>query len=184
MKLNNQEIITGIQQNDAKIWRYLYSQLGPLVLAHVLKNSGTREEGEELIQEVMLSIWKNIRAGKYKNENKFNNYFISVARNQWKNKLRSKKSRLQTTNLSLEETQIPDKGGEAMAEKAEKEATIQLMEHAMRELKEECQRLLRAFHYDGKRLKEMAEEQGINHGTMRKRIHDCRERLRKLLHVA
>lgn len=181
MELSDQEIITKILQNDSSVWQYLYQRLGPLVLAYVVRHSGTKEEGEEMLQEVMIAVWQNIRDDKYSSNGKFNQYFISVARNKWLNKLRSKKSGLKTADLTANEFHLADDSAELSKDREEKENTFLLIEEGLSTIKEECQELIRLFYSEGKTLKELAEVKEVKHGAMRKRMHDCKEKLRKFL---
>jgi RNA polymerase sigma factor (sigma-70 family) len=74
----------------------LLTQLArPLVFKFVLKNSGLPADAEDLLQEVVVMVWQQIRQGKYtqQSETGLRGYTWTITHNQWLRELRKRKSR-------------------------------------------------------------------------------------------
>ncbi len=61
-------LLNGIKTNDAVIWNELYSDLMPVAIGFVTKNSGSPDDAKDLLQDALLKILLKCRKG-YRHEN-------------------------------------------------------------------------------------------------------------------
>jgi len=93
-KPTNQEIAQGIINLNIKTFRYLDKNLKPKTIAHIKSNSGTKEDGEEIYNDVLRKIFYIIEGNKY-DPNRgctFFNYFLRLVNNTWIDRIRKKQS--------------------------------------------------------------------------------------------
>jgi RNA polymerase sigma factor (sigma-70 family) len=182
--MTNLEIITGISQNDRKTAQYVYKTLAPAIFKYVLSNSGTHDEAKDVFQETYLKVLKKIQDGRYSHQEKFEAYFITIARNTWLDHLKAKKNRnwIQDDDLLLQR-----------ADEADPEALLQLLLHdkRMEALQSvwntwedtDCRRILQRFHYENIRTKDIAHEEDTSQNTLLQRLFKCRSKLFRLVSI-
>lgn len=90
--MNNQytddELIAALQAGGTPMqeaMRYVYLESGwrQKILNLVRYKGGTKEEGEDLFQKMILIFWNNVRKGKYKGTGSLEAYFMQMCRNKW-----------------------------------------------------------------------------------------------------
>lgn len=179
MTYTNETLIEGIRNNDSQTFTHLYKTYGPRILGYVLKNSGSDEDGQEVIQKTLLKVWQNIQKGSYKEESKLSQYISRVASNTWLEELRTRK-RKPTVKLGKGEEMLADESDDAIINKTFRGKAIDAMYAALNKLGAACQRLIELYHFEEQALKDIAVSQDITYGSLRKRIYDCRNKLKKL----
>jgi RNA polymerase sigma factor (sigma-70 family) len=182
MLMTDQEIFKGLEQNDRATTAYVYKTLAAPLFKYVLSNSGTREEAKDLFQEVFMKVLKKIHEGKYNHQEKFEAYFLTIARNTWIDQLRAKKN-----NKWIGDDDFLLK----RADESDEEALLHLLLHdkrmeALNTVWEswedtDCRRILHGFHYDNIRTKEIAQAENVPQNTMLQRLFKCRAKLFRLV---
>lgn len=180
--MTNQEIFQGLSQNDHTTATYVYKTLAPPVFKYVLSNSGNREEAKDLFQETYIKVLKKVQDGKYTNQDKFEAYFLTIARNTWIDHLRSKKKVF---------TVGDDDFLLQRADESDEESLMHLILHdkRMEALLQvwntwedtDCRRILQRFHYENARTKDIALEEDTSQNTLLQRIFKCRSKLFRLV---
>ena len=174
------EIISHIQKGGYARDQALYHISDPSgwnnsIISYVLKNSGTKEDGEDLAQETLIFFDRNIRLKKFNGNGSLKTYFNAIAKFQWYKKLRSKKpvDELQDFHYdesidNLEDLYIDE----------ERKKFIDLL---LSEIGERCKKILRLWQLDYS-MEEIAQQVNINSAALaKKEAYRCRERVRKFL---
>ncbi len=178
-KITEKELLEGLQTKQPGTFRYLYKKFGPMVLAHVMKNSGSREDGDEILQRTVLKVWEKVNTGAYQAQGKFDQFFYSVATNMWLDELRSRR-RKPVSRLGKSEEYLQDEGEEDWSRKVVKNDSIDAIYRGLKKLGDTCKELIEMYHFQEISLKEIAEIKQYDYGNLRKRIFDCRNRLKRL----
>jgi len=172
-------IMTGILNRDLKIYKYLDANFRWKTINYVRKNSGTKEDGEELYNDVLCSIYINIERGKYDSDKgTFKGYFMQVMRNQWNYCLR-KRQKLESTvelNEVIENTHTdtePDTDDNYYT-------LVSILKKHVETLKENEQELIRLFYYEQHSIDAVASLLGMTHDYTKVKLYRTREKLRKL----
>lgn len=178
-KLSDEKIIEGVLAQDATIYQYLYREYGPIVLAHVIKNNGSRTDGQEVLQITMLKVWDNIRAGKYESRGKLGHFIYMVGANTWKEELRRRRRR-PTQALGKTEEYLADETEEDLFRVMVKEKNLNAIYRALKRMGDFCKEILELYHLKEVPLKEIAVQKNYKYNNLRKRIFGCRNKLKKL----
>lgn len=172
---NDNEILRGVLAGDREAVQYLYKTFGPKIVGYVINNNGSKEDGEEVFQNTLLRVFQNIKAGTYNHEGKLSQYLFTVAINVWYEELRYRKRQAKTTDIP----DVVDDSEEAHFQAILKDNRLNALHNALKNLGDMCRELLQKFHIEDHSSKELATEYAVADNVMRKRLFDCREKLRK-----
>lgn len=176
---SNEQLIKAIGEGDQRALTFLYHKYGPRIKGYILKNSGELDDANDMIQKTILVIWEKVKSGAYTEQAKFDQFIGRVASNLWLSELRSRR-RNPTVKLGKGEEMLEDTGSKEIIGKAFRGKALDAMYTALNQLGTICQRLIELYHLEEKALKEIAIEENVTYGSLRKRIYDCRNKLRKL----
>jgi len=173
-------IMEGLMAHKPSIYNYLDTVYGPKVIKHVLKNSGTREDGEELYQDVLIEIYLNMEQGKFEaDKGKFEAYFMTIIRRRWIDKIRRKP--IDTDPIEESPMQVSDTD---IAEQAEQDVYNEQV-HAMRgyiqQLNEDERQLIDLYYYARQSIDVIAQQMGMTYDYTRLKLHRIREKLRNMV---
>lgn len=178
---NKKEIIHGIINFDKELYKHLDTMYREKVVWHVIKNSGTREDGEELYNDTIFEIYLNIERGRYSADGTgtFGGYLMTIVRSRWVDRLRKRK--LSFEELEVSNEQIPsDNETEATAEALKNQRIIAIRKHLERLSKDE-QEYVRLYYFTQKSLPAIAEYFGTSYEYVRLKLYRIREKLKKMI---
>ncbi|MBL8994079.1 MAG: sigma-70 family RNA polymerase sigma factor [Spirochaetia bacterium] len=128
---------------------------------------------EDLVQETFVKVFRHIRS--FRGESQFSTWIyriaVNTARDHLKKEIRREKHR------AAAEAALPEEG----ADLSERHTSRMDLERAMGRLPEDQRLSLLLVVRDGFSHREAAEIQACSVGTVSWRIHEARERLRKIL---
>lgn len=139
----------------------------------ILKNRGlSKEKIDDVLQEALLDLWKNVKSGKYTNTGPLCAYFGKIAYNIAMNKLKAKK-------LIYDEfpKEIEDPNYELSPIK---ELYNYCLNHCIEILKAQNKNhylILRYYYWENLRIREIAAKTGYTEGAIRVILHTIRIRL-------
>lgn len=174
----DQKFIDGLVQNNSFVIREIYEKFAPKVIGFVCKNSGDREQAEDLVQEVLLVIYDQARTKKLQLTCPFDAYFFLLCKRKWLNIL--KKSSLQKVTINEEIVSANEPVQEPVLE-TETFATRQsLYEHMFQKIGDVCKELLtKSFELDS--MEEVANALNVTYGYARKKKSLCIGKLTKMI---
>lgn len=177
-KYTAQAIMEGILNRDLKIYKYLDSNFRWKTINYVRKNSGTKEDGEELYNDVLCNIYLNIECGKYDpDKGAFQGYFMQIMRNQWYQCLRKRKG---LNIVELDEV-IENTHPDTQDTEADNYYTlIGALKKHVETLKESEQELIRLFYFEQKSIDAVALQLDMTNDYTKVKLYRTREKLRKL----
>jgi len=168
--IRNQFIIEGIRKGDNTVLRTFYRRNIPYLQNLILKNSGTHEDAEDVIQEAMIFLLEKIKTGDFVLSCSIHTYFYSVCKNMWRNRRRKLKK-----YVSYEE--VPEKyknGKYTMPYSMEEEHQNVVFKSHFSKLNERSRRIWE-LSFQGKSNKEIALRLECSEGSVRKRKHDSKK---------
>jgi RNA polymerase sigma factor (sigma-70 family) len=179
-KEQDEEIIAGIRLGGLVGERALcslYDQMRSIIFDFVEKNKGTRTEGQDLLQDVMVIVYDQIRHGKYVYQSKLSTYVYSVARHIWLNRLKRKKTEARI---------VDDLPYEEIQESSVTEMIIHENEKQIKSVFEllgpDCRQLLIFIIYDNLTMKEVYERMHYqNEQIVRNKKYKCLKQLKEIL---
>lgn len=173
------EYLNGLKTKDPAAMRQVYREFYPSVLSYVLQNSGSDEDADDLFQETLIIIYKQVREGR-NIDCSLNTYFISVARLQWLKELRRRRKYHRGSEHEELMNNLEDysSGVGTDIENSEKQSIYQ---RAFTRLGEDCKKILLLF-YNKVPLKEIAVRMGFaGEKYAKKRKYQCKEKLVKMI---
>jgi RNA polymerase sigma factor (sigma-70 family) len=158
--------------------RLAFLQLNRLVTGFLtqLRAYDFREEWDDLRQEVVLAVIANARAGRLRDPQAFVGYVKIITRNKVMDRL---KQRLQLR----EKESLPwdDATAAAAMSTSEPEVDPASLRAALDELSVDERRVIEGVYAQGKTYEEVSADTGIPLGTMKRRLRDALQILRRRL---
>jgi RNA polymerase sigma factor (sigma-70 family) len=114
-----------------------------------------------------------------KNESALNGFLYTIAKNKWLNHLNSAKYR-KTNSYDVDPHMLNNKTAENDKE-FDNDNNINTVANAFNNLGDVCKKLLTAFYYDNKSLREIAKIFEITEASAKNKKYRCTEKLRSLV---
>ena len=166
------KIVELIKQRDESILPYIFKEYYTLVRNFVLKHNGDEDEVEDVMQETVIAIWKNISNTNFHLTSKLGTYILAIAKNIWFKKLRK---RTKMTKVNFDRS-------EASSSAEEYNPKIDLITDLVKDLDETCKLLLTYFYFDGMKNEEIAEKMSLkNTNTVKSKKYQCMRKLEDLV---
>ncbi|MGO3182437.1 MAG: RNA polymerase sigma factor [Aequorivita sp.] len=166
-----------IKENDASTLKELYKINFIKVKRYVLKNSGSEQQAKDIYQESFLAMWRNVKNNRFssKSETAINGYIYQIAKNKWRDHLRS--SRYKNTTFINREIEFDES---EIEENEVQDKKIKLIMDSINQLGERCQLLLKLFYFQRKPYKEIAQIMKMDEASARNAKYRCQEQLKKM----
>lgn len=180
MTFSPAEIRNGLIANNPEVFRYLYRKYGGMITGYILKNKGSRNDAHEMVQIVLLELWQAMRENRYREEGKLDRFIYMLTSNTWRDELRRRKVR-QTETLENAMQDTHDDAQLSVAAALVKDRRIEAIHHCLEQLDAPCDDIIRLYHLQEVSLQTVAEQLNYDYNNLRKRIFDCRKKLKKLV---
>jgi RNA polymerase sigma factor (sigma-70 family) len=140
--LSTDEIVTGIRHKNNDVIKFIYKEYFPIFSNYVLANHGNMIDAEDVFQEALVAIYKNLRDDRTLEIKDFSAYIFTITSFIWKKKIRDD-SVIDEVSLNLGEHE----GISDDSEKLNLEADLKLgiyQKHFL-SLDEESRKILQLF---------------------------------------
>lgn len=172
----DQYYIDGIKNGQQKVLNQIYERFFSRTQHFVENNSGSKDDGRDIFQDALLLIFKKLNdpSQSFNLTSSFGTYLLSVCKYLWMNQLR--RSGRNTSSIELHENLESDLNIEETLQERDRTA---LFQEKLKELGEDCQRLLKLFFQKTPMLKiaEMMGYKSVQYAKKRK--FKCKEQLIK-----
>ncbi len=148
------------------------------ISGRILQSAGILNAVEDAVQESLLAIWKEIRAGKFDQTCRFEPWANTITRRTTISVGRNQKCRSIITDLLRDDT-LKDSGDEPSSALE----VIELFEQVTNLLSDDEFRLLKRKYCDSLSLMELGVEYGTTSDAIRGRINRIKERVRESLSI-
>jgi RNA polymerase sigma factor (sigma-70 family) len=132
--------------------KYLYKEHYGFLERMVLNNSGSKEDAEDVIQEVFLAVLQIIQNDKFKGESSLKSFLYAVAKNIWLVKIKKQKAEHRRVNIWIEENPEFDTD---INDQIKKNEALELISDVLGSLGTVCKDILSRFYYENLSLKEI-----------------------------
>ncbi len=180
MAFTIEQIKYGLLNNDANIFRHLYKTYGSMIVGYVKKNSGSDHDAQEMVHTVLLELWNAFKEDRYRDEGKLDRYIYMLTANTWRDELRRRKVR-HTEDIDQLYRQPEDDSAQSVAAAIVKDERIEAIHHCINRLDSPCDDIIKLYHLQEIPLQTVAEQMQYDYNNLRKRIFDCRKKLKKLV---
>lgn len=173
------QVLEMLRQENPEAFKRVYRDHFGLVWNHVRLNNGKTADAEDLFQETLVALVRNIRRPDFQLTSKLGTYLLGIAKNLWLQHLEKGKRQNQ---LKTEMTEAGEKI--EPAEPPEQEKLIELIAAKMDELGPDCSKLLHLFYYEKRSQAEIAQVFNYTDAFAKQKKFRCLEALRKSVRQA
>ncbi|MEM6279165.1 MAG: sigma-70 family RNA polymerase sigma factor [Verrucomicrobiota bacterium] len=176
--------IQGIANGDRQSFRALYERYDGLLFTTIDKVLNDRQDSEEVLQEVMSSLWRKAHLY-HVGRGRPITWLASMARNRAIDRLRSKQRQSRLKNAFTEEMDVNPRGSTGLSgpEAAARRDTCKAVRSAVLELTDVQREAIEKVYFEGLTQQEIADQLGQPLGTVKARIRRGLAKLRKSVEV-
>lgn len=173
-------MLKGIANGDRQSFRALHDRYDGLLFTTIQKVLNDREDSEEVLQEVMSSLWRKAHLYK-RGRGRPVTWLASMARNRAIDRLRSKQRQSKLKSAYSEEIEVNPRGSTGLSgpEAAARRDTCQVVRSAVMELTDVQREAIEKVYFEGLTQQEIADQLGEPLGTVKARIRRGLAKLRK-----
>lgn len=169
-----QELVAALQNQDKEAFQYLYMHYKGALYAVVLQTIPEMEVASDVLQEVFITVWRNI--DKYDpGKGKLFTWLHTIARNTAINTLRSKNFRDSRQNVTLSDLVYNADLGESYQLNINQ---IGLRKQVAK-LRDDFREVVEMAYFKGMTREEIAEALNLPVGTVKSRLRNALMELRK-----
>jgi len=176
MQLTDDELLEGLRKGETKAMQYAYSRFFPEVRRHIMINSGTEHDAEDVFQEALVLMYKKLVENTLVLSCAPGTYLYAVARNMWRTRMRTLGREVGTDDTLQMQADLD----ENVLQRIEEEERLRLFRKYFDQLSVNCKRILELF-FAGKDMKEIARELETTDGYVRKRKFVCKNKLIEMI---
>jgi len=155
--MTDQDIVNLIRTNKySPAMKSLYAYLA-VVKTFVLKNNGTREEGEDVFQEGLVIFCNKVLKPEFVLTSSINTYLYSVCKLLWLDELKKKNKTIKNDFIELSDEHLID----TIQEDIENDKPLKQAQEAVMKLGDKCKQLLELYYYKKLSMKEIAKVVGF-----------------------
>jgi len=162
---DERSLVRRAKQNDKDAMEELFGINYPVLLGALVRIIGDSNLAEDIAQEAVLRAIVNLE--RYQPQAKFSTWLISIALNTYRNKLRTK-----TREVSIESIGRTHSEAESTEDIALQRLAVGEAAGLLETLSPEKRQVFVLKHYYGFKYKEIADAVGCPIGTVRSRLHD------------
>ncbi|MBY0485992.1 MAG: sigma-70 family RNA polymerase sigma factor [Flavobacteriaceae bacterium] len=174
----DQIYIDGLLQNNSNIIQSIYKKFAPKVKNYIRTNSGDDDQTQDVIQEVLITIYNQAKTSGLQLTCPFDAYFFLLCKRRWLNEL--KKSSNKEVTLMEENVSIEESVQEMTFQTEVFDDKQSLFDEMFQKLGEKCQEVLK-LSFVTKTMEEVAEKLNVTYGYVRKKKSLCTGQLTEMI---
>jgi len=179
-KLGKSVSIDDLKEGKPEAFRKIYQDYYRMISTFIKKNNGTEDDAQDIFQEILMIFIKNVRKPDFELTAKISTYLYSIARNLWLKRIRKSKNIVELKDYEGFE-ELEDFGEEEINQKKEREKKHELIARVLKQLKEDCRKLILDFYYNKKALNVIAEEMGYTYAFAKVKKNRCMNGFKKMI---
>jgi RNA polymerase sigma factor (sigma-70 family) len=174
----DQLYIDGFAQNNSVIVQAIYKKFVPKVIYYIKSNSGDYDQAQDVVQEVLMTIYDQAKTKGLQLSCPFDAYFFLLCKRRWLNELKKSSNKMVTIN---DDNVYKDESTTEMVNETEIfETKNQLYELMFQKLGEKCQEMLKTS-FSTKTMEEVAEKLNVTYAYARKKKSICTGELTRMI---
>lgn len=175
----DEELITATLAGDGAAFAILLKRHRPLLLEMACRILGQREEAEDVLQEVFMSVYAHLH--RFRGESKLSTWLYTIALNRVRNQIRRRgKQRMVSMDAGQEKGasgwELPEKGPAVEEVEAQRRDSVKLR-LAVDALPEHFRSIFVLHYYQHLPLKEIARRVAKPLGTVKVYLHRARKHI-------
>lgn len=156
----------------------LYRTNEKQVSAFVVRNNGTHDDAEDLLQEALVILWEKVRTGCYEHSAKISTFVYGTVKNLWLRRLARSRREI-VADMGIDP--VPSNDLSPLEEVIASEEAHRIAS-ALDTLGDPCRKLLLLYYWEDLSMDEIARRLGFaNADTAKSKKYQCKKSLQKLL---
>jgi RNA polymerase sigma factor (sigma-70 family) len=146
---------------------------------YVVNNSGSRQDAEDIFQEVLVNFIDLVQKDKFRGESTVKTFLFSLNRYTWLNELKRRgRALVREEKYERGQEQVELDSSHWIADREGKAAVLNLVA----ELGDTCQKILLLFYYENMSMKEILDATDYeNEQVVRNKKYKCLKQLEKMI---
>jgi RNA polymerase sigma factor (sigma-70 family) len=175
------KILDALRQGNEDALAELFHKNRRPITALVIRNKGTEDDAEDILQEALVVLWERIRSNSFEYQAKLSTFLYATAKNIWLRRL----VRMRREIPATEETANIPTDALTPLESAEENERTAAIRTAMERLGNPCRDLLLLYYWEERSMEEIAGQLGFaNADTVKSKKYQCKKALEHLLKAA
>lgn len=172
------DILEKIKAQDHKTLSTIYKEVYPMVQSHILKNSGSEDDAQDIFQDAFYLLIKKCQSSDFQLTSKVSTFLFGIARNLWLKKLNHKTVDLAAYSEEQKFNELTEDDSQMLVANKRMKACIEA-------LGEPCKTIIVEFYFLQTSMKEIAEKlHYTNANNAKNQKYKCFNRLKKLFKSA
>jgi RNA polymerase sigma-70 factor (ECF subfamily) len=167
-------LMRAIARGEVPAFEEFYNRHAPRLLAYLISRLGERQLAEEVLQDVMLAVWRG--AERFRGESRVRTWMISIARHKAINTMQRQRY-VQASDIHKD---LPDPAP-GPSSLVEREDALAQVRDALRRLPDAQRETLELIFFHQLSGNEVAQVMGVSPGTVKSRLHRAKANLIQLL---
>ncbi len=169
------DLVARCQAGDVDAFAELYALHSAKIFSLAARMAGSRESGEDLLQEIFLQAWRKI--GGFKGDAAIGTWLYRLALNHCLDFVRGRQAKMDKATGPIED----DTWSRPVAAPRDTPAERIDLERALQQLPDGCREVFVLHDVEGYEHREIAAMLGIAEGTSKSQVFKARMKLRALL---
>lgn len=171
-------ILEAVRAGSEDALAELFHQNHCAITAYIVKNRGSEQDAEDILQDALMVFWEQVQSGKFVYAAKLSTYLYGVSKNLW---LRRLSHIRREVPMPEEEPQWQEEAISPLEELMVTEET-QAVAEAMRRIGSPCKELLLMFYWEERSMEEIAEALHFaGADTAKSKKYQCKKSLELLV---
>lgn len=173
-KFKDEEIIAEIKKGNQEPLVFLYQSNFNSVRNYILKNNGSLEDVDDVLQDAVIVVWQNVSKPEFVLSSKLNTYVYAIGKNLWLKQL-NKDKRLDPLEDFHANTHFAD-------EPKNHSMDLGIVVEYLDKLGDTCRQILQLFYFDGLDMAAIAERLDFaNADTAKSKKYQCFKKLEVMI---
>jgi RNA polymerase sigma factor (sigma-70 family) len=170
-------ILELIQRGDEEALVILHHAHRRAITSYILKNSGTDDDAQDVLQESLVILWERVRSGRFQQTAQLGTFLFGIAKNLWRRSL----ARSRRESPLDPESEVGDDALSALESIVGQEEKA-MVAAAMEEIGETCRQLLLLYYWEELSMEQIAVRMGFaNATTAKSKKYQCKKALEQIL---
>lgn len=164
-----------MEESIKTLYRSHFEQLS----AYITFNSGSRQDAEDVFQEVIVNFIDLVRQNKFRGDSSIKTFLYSMNRHTWLNELKRRGRQLaREEKYEKGHDRVEEDAAESIIDREEKKTIADLVAA----LGETCRKILVLFYYENLSMREILEQTDYeNEQVVRNKKYKCLKQLEQML---
>jgi RNA polymerase sigma factor (sigma-70 family) len=176
---DEQNLIEDLKNNQAAAFDYVYRQYYKMTAQHVGTNRGTKDDAQDVFQEALIVLVKNLRKPDFNLSAKVSTYLFAISKKYWLYKLRGDRgSAVEIENLNTDHLREDE---DDLFGENDYDVKHSIIGEVFHQMKEDCRELLTQYYFNKSALGEIAKKMGWSDDFVKVKKRRCMEALKTLV---